>query len=106
VWRARRYVEERYADGLRLQQLAEHVSLSPYYFLRVFRAEVGMPPHAYLDSVRVRHAQRLIEAGEPLARVAADVGYSSQSHFTRSFKRIIGATPGQYARQPGRAPAA
>jgi AraC-like DNA-binding protein len=47
----------------------------------------------------------LIEAGEPLAQVAAGAGYSSQSHFTRRFKRIIGATPGQYARQQGRTPA-
>jgi AraC-like DNA-binding protein len=99
VQRARRYIEERYAHGLRLAELAAHVTLSPYYLLRAFRAEVGMPPYAYLESVRIRHAQRLIEAGRPLAEVAAEVGFSSQSHLTRRFKQIIGVTPGQYARQ-------
>ena len=99
VRQARHYIDERFAHGINLTQLAEHVSLSPYYLLRVFRAEVGMPPYAYLESVRIRQAQRLIEAGRPLAEVAAEVGFSSQSHLTYRFKQIIGVTPGQYVRQ-------
>jgi len=101
VKRARCYIDERFAQGLTLTQLAEHVSLSPYYLLRVFRAEVGMPPYTYLESVRIRQAQRLIEAGETLAEVAAEVGFSSQSHLTHRFKQIIGVTPGQYAQRLG-----
>jgi AraC-like DNA-binding protein len=73
-----RYIEERFAEGIRLSQLAEHVSLSPYYFLRVFGAQVGMPPYAYLESVRIRQALRLIEAGRPLVDVAIEVGFSSK----------------------------
>jgi AraC-like DNA-binding protein len=98
---ARTYIDERFADGISLNELAQYVALSPYYLLRAFRAEVGMPPYAYLESVRIRHAQRLIEAGKPLADVAVEVGFSSQSHMTRRFKKIIGATPGQYAHQIG-----
>jgi AraC-like DNA-binding protein len=96
---AKRYIEEFFAKGVSLEELAQHVALSPYYFLRVFRAEVGMPPYAYLESVRVRQAQRLIKSGKSLAEVAAETGFSSQSHMTRRFKKIIGATPGQYAQQ-------
>jgi len=99
VRRARRYIEECFAEGITLTQLAEHVSLSPFYLLRIFRAEVGMPPHSYLESVRIRHAQRLIEGGKPLAEITAQVGFSSQSHLTHRFKQIIGVTPGQYAGQ-------
>ncbi len=99
VEQARRYIDEGFAQGISLSQLAAHVSLSPYYLLRAFRSEVGMPPHAYLESVRIQHAQRLIEAGKPLAEVAAEVGFSSQSHLTTRFKQIIGVTPGQYAQQ-------
>jgi AraC-like DNA-binding protein len=99
VQRARHYIDEQFAQGVSLTQLAAHVSLSPYYLLRVFCAEVGMPPYTYLESVRIRHAQRLIEAGRPLAEVAAEVGFSSQSHLTSRFKQIIGVTPGQYAQQ-------
>ena len=99
IQRARLYIEEYFAQGVSLNELARHVALSPYYLLRAFRAEVGMPPYAYLESVRIRHAQRLIGNGKALAEVAAEVGFSSQSHMTHHFKMIIGATPGQYAQQ-------
>jgi AraC-like DNA-binding protein len=99
IQRARLYLDECFDQGISLTQLADYVSLSPYYLLRAFRAEVGMPPYAYLESVRIRHAQRLIEAGTPLAEVALKVGFSSQSHLTHRFKQIIGVTPGQYAKQ-------
>lgn len=99
IRQARRYIDEHFAEGISLTQLAAHVSLSRYYLLRAFRAEVGMPPHAYLESVRIRHAQQLIQAHQPLAAVAAEVGFNSQSHMTNRFKQIIGVTPGDYAQQ-------
>jgi AraC-like DNA-binding protein len=99
IRQVRQYIEEYFARGVSLSELAAQAALSPYYLLRVFRATVGMPPHEYLESVRIRHAQQLIENGRPLAEVAAEVGFSSQSHMTRRFKKIIGATPGQYAEQ-------
>ena len=99
IRKARRYIDEHFAQGVSLSQLAQHVALSRYYLLRAFCAEVGMPPYAYLESVRIRHTQGLIEAGRPLPDIAAELGFSSQSHMTRSFKKIIGVTPGQYAQQ-------
>ena len=101
IKQVRRYIDECFDQGITLTQLAERVSLSPYYLLRAFRAEVGMPPHTYLESVRIRHAQRLIAAGKPLATVAAELGFSSQSHLTQRFKKFIGVTPGQYAQGIG-----
>jgi len=97
----RNFIDEHFAETVTLNRLAQHVSLSPYYLLRAFRAEVGMPPYEYLESVRIRHTQQLIRAGKPLAEVAAEVGFSSQSHMTRQFKKIIGVTPGQYAHYIG-----
>jgi len=99
IAQARHYIDENFSTGISLNALAQYVALSPYYLLRVFRTEVGMPPYAYLESVRIRHAQQLIRAGKPLAEVALEVGFSSQSHLTHHFKKIIGVTPGQYAQQ-------
>jgi len=99
IVRAQRYIDQHFMHGISLRQIAEHVSLSPYYLLRAFRAHTGMPPYAYLESVRIRQAQRLIEIGTPLVEVAGEVGFSSQSHLTHRFKQIIGVTPGQYAQQ-------
>lgn len=99
IQHARDYIDDHFASGVSLKELAGYVGLSPYYFLRVFRAEVGMPPYAYLESVRIGRAQRLIESGKSLTEAAFEAGFSSQSHMTNRFRKIIGATPGQYAAQ-------
>lgn len=99
IQRARHYIEDHFASGVSLQELAQYVDLSPYYFLRAFRAEVGMPPYAYLESVRIGRAQKLIEAGVSLTEAAFESGFSSQSHMTNRFRKILGTTPGQYAQQ-------
>jgi AraC-like DNA-binding protein len=99
VKQVRRYIEERYTDDIRLDELAALVNWSPFYLLRVFRNEVGLPPHAYLENVRVRNAQSLLKRGYSLVQVAYDMGFNSQSHFTTTFKRLIGVTPGQYAKE-------
>jgi AraC-like DNA-binding protein len=96
IKRAKAYIEAHYAQGVSLKELAAEVALSPYHFLRVFRNQVGMPPHAYLETVRIRAAQALLERGDALSEVAYATGFSTQAHFTERFKRIIGVTPGRY----------
>lgn len=93
---ARSYLEDNYAERITLSQLADQTSLSPYHLVRVFQRATGIPPHAYLESVRIRRAQQLIERGASLASVAYATGFSSQSHLTASFRRIIGVAPGHY----------
>lgn len=99
IQRVRHFLEERYAEDIKLDELAQVVHWNPFYLLRVFRNEIGLPPHAYLENVRIRQAQHRLKQGMPLAQVAYETGFSSQSHFNRSFKRFIGVTPGQYAKQ-------
>jgi AraC-like DNA-binding protein len=97
VRRVREYIEARFDRDVTLTELAEVAGLSPFHMARVFRAEVGLPPHAYLESVRIREAQRLIRNGQPLVEVAHRVGFADQSHFTHRFRRMVGVTPGRYA---------
>ena len=97
VRRARDYLEAAYDHNITLTDLAGVAGVSRFHLARSFTAELGIPPHAYLESVRARHARALIAAGHPLADVALDVGYPDQSHLTRRFKRFVGMTPGQYA---------
>lgn len=99
VKRACDYIADRATEGISLSEVAEYVNLSRYYFLRVFHKDVGMPPHAYLESVRIGKAKRLLDQGLPLNEVALQSGFSDQSHFTNRFKRLIGVTPGQYVRE-------
>lgn len=97
VARARRYLEERAAERPTLEQLAEHVGLSPFHLLRVFQRTVGSTPHAYLTHVRVSRARDLLNDGLPPAEVALITGFADQSHLTRAFRRIIGVPPAHYA---------
>ena len=99
VKRAREYVETHFAERTSISKLASLSSLSPYYFARSFEKIVGLPPHAYLESVRVRKAREFLDRGYTLASTALLAGYADQSHFTHRFKSVLGITPGQYAGQ-------
>jgi AraC-like DNA-binding protein len=93
---AQAYLEAHYAERITLSELAAQVGLSPYHLVRVFHRACGTPPHAYLESVRIRQAQQYLASGMLPGEVAYAVGFSSQSHFTTRFRRIIGVTPGAY----------
>ena len=95
---------DRLADPPSLDDLALATGMSPFTLLRAFRGETGLPPHAYLNQVRVRLARRLLDAGMAPAEVAAEVGFADQAHLTRHFKRVMGVPPGAYQRE--REPAA
>lgn len=97
IKKAREYIEAHFAEDVSVSKLARLVSLSPCYFARAFKKETGLPPHAYLESVRLRKAREFIDRGEAIVTTALLVGYSDQSHLTHRFKRFLGITPGQYA---------
>jgi AraC-like DNA-binding protein len=96
VRKAREYIEENFIEDLSLARLANLCSLSPFSLTRAFKVGTGLPPHAYLDGVRLRRARQLLDRGEPIVSVAMSVGYADQSHLTKRFKRVYGITPGQY----------
>ena len=92
----------RLTDPPTLAELAALTGLGTYALLRAFRAETGLPPHAYLNQARVREARRLLDQGVPPAAAAAEAGFADQAHLTRHFKRIVGVPPGAYQRdRPG-----
>jgi len=97
IQRTRAYIEAHYAEDLSLERLATLVGFNPFYFLRTFHREVGLPPHAYLESVRIARAKQLLAVGRPPAQVARATGFVDQSHFTTRFRRFVGVTPGRYA---------
>lgn len=96
VRRAREFLERHAAEQVSLDVLARVAGMSPYHLAHVFRAEVGVPPHRYLEHARVRRAKALLRAGLPIAQVALDAGFVDQSHFTRRFRLFAGVTPAQY----------
>jgi AraC-like DNA-binding protein len=98
VRRARDLLRSRWSEAVTLAELAEHARLSRFELARTFRAQVGLPPHAYQLDLRISHARRLLAAGEPVAAVAASCGFFDQAHLTRVFRQAVGVTPARYAR--------
>ena len=101
IARAKKFIEDRFADDVRLEHLEAEVGLSRFYLVRRFRAEVGMPPHAYQLALRLDRARVLVASGMALADVASRCGFTDQSHLTRHFRRATGVAPGAYARSAG-----
>lgn len=90
----RAFLMENFADNVPLEALATLVNLSPFRLNRVFSQEVGVPPHAFLNQVRVWRAKECLAKGMPLAQVAVETGFYDQAHLTKHFKRLLGYTPG------------
>jgi AraC-like DNA-binding protein len=97
VKRVREYIEAHYAEKVLLADLAALAHLSKFHLLRAFSLEVGRPPHAYLEQIRINHAKALLLEGYPISQIAMETGYIDQSHFTNRFKCFMGVTPWQFA---------
>lgn len=85
-------------DGpLSIAEVAAQVDMTPGYFARAFRDATGEPPHQWLLRKRIERAKELLRFSDlSLAEVAAACGFADQSHLTRVFGRIEGATPGRW----------
>jgi AraC-like DNA-binding protein len=79
-----------------VSQAAERAGMSREGFSRMFARHHGMPPHAFWLMARLNHARELLRAGEGIASVAVEAGFTDQSHLGRWFRRAFGVTPGRY----------
>jgi AraC-like DNA-binding protein len=93
------YLRAHLAERPTLQDLAVVAGLSPFHFLRRFRAQYHVTPQKMLMALRLHDAKRRLAAGEPAAQVAAACGLADQAHLTRAFQRRYGVTPVSYQRQ-------
>ena len=92
-----RFVAARLSEPIHVEDLAAVAGLSPFHFSRMFHAATGKAPHAYVTACRMDKAKRLLaETDLALAKVATEVGYRTQAHFTGVFHRHVGVTPRTY----------
>lgn len=94
------HIEQKLATAIHVNELANAASQSHFHFIRTFKARTGQSPHIYIQERRLRRAEYLLDESQmSLAHISQDCGFSSQSHFTTTFKQHIGITPGQYREQ-------
>lgn len=98
VGRVETHLDEHLADpSLGLDALADAANVSPSSVGRAFRKVYDTSPWRYVMRQRVEHAARLLnDPSRALAAIALDAGFYDQAHLTRTFKRFMGETPGEY----------
>ena len=94
------FIKEHYHEPVSIRAMAQTCGLSLGSFHRQFRDTYLCTPHTYVRQLRVRMScHALVFSRRPIAAVAAECGFSDQSHFTKEFRRIMGETPRNYRRQ-------
>jgi YesN/AraC family two-component response regulator len=102
IYKAIDYIKRNYMKKIMLEDVANHVQLSPSYFCSVFRQEMKCNFNAYLNRIRIEMSKKLLMDNDiPLADVANLVGYEDQSYFTRVFRSRVGISPGKYRERKG-----
>jgi AraC-like DNA-binding protein len=99
----RAYLDSHAFEPVTLSAAADAIGARPTQAARAFADTYAIAPHTYLVGRRLEAARGRILAGEPLADVAAAVGFFDQAHLTHRFRRFLGITPGRFAAGAGRA---
>jgi AraC-like DNA-binding protein len=98
----RAYLDVHAYEPMTMASAAESIGAGPTQLARAFSNAFGIPPHVYVVGRRLDAARDRILAGQPLADVAAEVGFYDQAHLSRRFKKYLGTTPGRFGNIPAR----
>lgn len=90
------YIREHCVEDVSINDLAQVANISPYYLIRSFRHQIGLPPHSYKKQCQVMCAKQALRTQKPIHDIATECGFYDQSHFIRVFKKNLGVTPGRY----------
>ena len=103
IYRAVDYVKKNYMRKVTLEETAAHVFLSPAYFSRIFKEEMGENFNSYVNLIRIEAAKKLLLNEQvPLVDISSLVGFEGQSYFSKVFKKMTGMTPGRFREARGR----
>jgi ABC-type Fe3+-hydroxamate transport system, periplasmic component len=95
----REYMDRHYNEPLSIRQLAQMANVSPKYFVDLFKKTYGQSAMDYLTDLRINRAKRyLAETEERLRDIALKVGYSDEFYFSRKFKKEVGVSPSDFAK--------
>jgi two-component system, response regulator YesN len=94
------YIEKNYQRGVTLEEVAEHVHLSPHYLSRLFKKELNINFVNYVLERRINLAKEMLEKTDmPVINIALELSYQEPNYFSKVFKKSTGMTPSEYRRQ-------
>lgn len=92
-----RYINKNMGKNISVDDLADLLHCSKFYFLREFKKYIGYTPYQYLMNKRLQQAKVLLSVPQSnITSVGIELGFNDQSHFTRAFRKEFGITPGQF----------
>ena len=95
-----KYINENYNQLSNIEEIAEHFYISKYHLCRIFNKNLGIPLIAYLNTIKIREACRMIKHGEGnLTEIAMQCGFNSSSYFCKVFKNEKGISPTEYRKR-------
>lgn len=98
---ATEYISSRYyASDIKVADLAKTAGVTPEYLRALFRKAYGVPPHQYIEGMKIERAKELLRAGGfPVGEIAALCGYASVGYFCREFKKHTFLTPSEFRKR-------
>lgn len=91
----RKYMEDNYAENIRIEDAADYIGKSPSWITHQFKRQYKSTFHSYLMNYRIKKAQELLQMN-PIHEVAEACGFKNRYHFSKVFKKVAGKTPRQY----------
>mgnify|MGYP001555099551 CR=1 FL=1 len=84
------------AENVTIEELAAECNMSKFYFLKEFKKSTEMTPYQFIIQLKMEKAKEYVINGAELVQIAYDLGFNDQSHFSNTFKRFHGKSPGQF----------
>ncbi|AGT33538.1 AraC family transcriptional regulator [Geobacillus genomosp. 3] len=98
--KAKDYIDRHYAEPLTLDDVAEYIGMSPYYFSKLFKEHFGVTFIDYVTNVRIERAREaLAHTDQSLKEICFSVGYNDPNYFSRVFKKQTGLSPSEYRKK-------
>jgi AraC-like DNA-binding protein/ligand-binding sensor protein len=93
IYRSISFIRQNYQRDITLQDVSEHVGLTPTYFSKLFGEEMAMSYTDYLNRVRIESAKLLMKEDLTLAEISQRAGFNDQSYFSKVFRKLEGQSP-------------
>ncbi len=97
ISKALQYVDDNYRDDIHREEIADMIYVSPNYFSKLFRRNVGMSFREYVNKLRIEESKRLLlSTNMTISEIAVYIGYFNISYFSTVFHKLVGISPAEF----------
>lgn len=91
------YIDQNFKENISLDMIASICNLSPCYFSKLFKKEIGVNYTTYINNKKINYAKKILKTTDmPILNLSIDLGFEDCGYFIRVFKKLEGVTPKKY----------